>query len=157
MEISFGMIVSIILIIVFLLVASYAIGKFLGLQKSVQIGKFKENLQVEIDKIWKSSQGSKEFYISLPSRITKVCFVNFEANSIGKDNGIYDELKRGFYGSENLIFYPVGSGEGLDSTIIEHIDLEKTTEKQNPFCAENTKGSKIILKMDFGEDLITIR
>lgn len=158
MQISFGMIVSVILIVVFLSVTFYAIGKFLELQKTVQIGKFVENLQFDIDKTWKSSQGSQEFSYNLPSRIQKVCLVDFDKSGTGKDNEIYFDLKKSFYGSENLVFYPIGSGEGLDSTIIEHIDLDKITEFQNPFCVENKNGKvNFTISMEFGDNLVKIK
>ena len=157
MEISFGMIVSVILIIVFVAFTFYAIGKFLGMQRSVQIGKFTSDLQFDVDKIWKTSQGSQPVSYILPSRIEKVCFVDYANSEKGVNALLYEKLKLGFYGSENLIFYPVGSGEGLDSTIIEHINLEKITETQNPFCIENTNGKvKLTVSMDFGESLVKI-
>jgi len=131
MKISFGMIVSVILIIVFISFAFFAIGKFLDLQRSVEVGQFTNNLQFDIDKIWKS-QGAQEVEYRLPSKIEKVCFVDYSSLERGEDISIYDDLKKAFYGSENLIFYPVGSGEGLDSTIIQNIDLEIITKNQNP-------------------------
>ncbi len=158
MEISFGMIVSVVLIIAFLSVSFYAIGKFLEIQKTIQIGKFTDNLQFDIDKIWKSSQGSQEFSYSLPTRIQKVCLVDFRKPETGKDSGIYYDLKKSFYGSENLIFYPVGSGGGLDSTILKHIELDKITEIQNPLCFENIGGkTNFTISMEFGENLAIIK
>ena len=156
-KMSFGMIVSIILIIIFISVAFFAISKFLGLQKSVQVGQFKDKLQFDVDKIWKSSQGSQEIEYTVPSKIEKVCFVDYNSPEEGEDALIYDDLKKAYFGSENFIFYPVGSGEGLDSTVINHIDLDLITEEQNPFCLDNIGGKvKMTLSMDFGESLVKI-
>ena len=60
MKLSFGMIFSIILIIIFISFAFYAIQKFLSIQNSVQVGKFVNEFQQNVDKIWKGSQGSEK-------------------------------------------------------------------------------------------------
>lgn len=157
MKISFGMIVSIILIVAFIMITFYAISKFLDLQESVSVGKFRSDLQFDIDKIWKSSSGSVEVEYILPNSVEKVCFVDFNLEESGEDELIYSDLKKAYYGSENMIFYPVGSGEGLDSAIIDHIDLVLITSGDNPFCLENKEGKVgMTLKMDFGESLVTI-
>ena len=65
---------------------------------------------------------------------------------------------RFFFEKENLFFYPVGSGQGVDAKEIKHIDLEKITENENPFCIKNINGKvKLITKKDFGKALVTIR
>ena len=55
MKISFGMIFSIILIVVFIAVAVYAIIKFLDVQHTIQIESFKKDLQDDINDTWRSS------------------------------------------------------------------------------------------------------
>ena len=56
-----------------------------------------------------------------------------------------------------MIFYPIGSGEGLDAKKIENINIKNIIENENPFCIDNIKGKvKITLKMNFGEDLVVI-
>lgn len=157
MQISFGMIVSIILIIVFLSVAFYAISKFLSLQRAVQVGNFVNNLQFNIDKIWKSSQGAQEINLVLPKKISDVCFIDYNSPAIGKDKEKYEELRVSFFEYENLIFYPIGSGEGLDANVIQHINIENITKTHNPYCLENNGKVKISLSMDFGENLVMIK
>ncbi len=157
MKLSFGMIFSIILIVVFLWFSIYAIQKFLGIQRSIQITTFSENLQNDINKMWRGSQGSQEYEYVLPKRIKKVCFVDFNQSSRGRDKDIYSDLKMAYFGSENMIFYPVGSGEGLDSKEIKHINIERITSADNPFCIDNIKGKiKMTIKMMPGENLVTI-
>ena len=137
MKLSFGMIFSIILIIIFLAFSFYAISKFLGLQRIAQVGQFVEGLQTDVDKMWKGSQGSQEVEYILPKKIKEICFTD-------------DEY-------ENLFFSPRGSSEGMDSIEIKHIDIEKITENENPFCIKNTDGKvKIIIKKSFGEELVMI-
>ena len=69
----------------------------------------------------------------------------------------YRELEQAYYENENLFFYPIGSAQGLNAKEIKHIDLEKITENENPFCIENIDGKvNLIIKKDFGETLVTI-
>ena len=134
LELSFGMIFSIILIIVFLAFGFYAIMKFIDLQNSIQIENFLRDFQNDVDKMWKSSQGSQNLVYSLPNKISAVCFKN-------------DEF-------QNLEFI---SKEIIKGKMIEHIDIEKITEDENPYCIQNVKGkiSLTILK-DYGETLVRV-
>ncbi len=134
MKLSFGMIFSIILIVIFIAFAFYAIKTFLGIQDEMKIGQFVNGLQSDVDKMWKGSQGSQEVEYLLPSKIESVCF---------KD----DEY-------ENLIFR---SDDFIGGKEIKHINITKITEAENPFCIENVKGKvKMIIKKDYGEALVEI-
>ena len=156
MKLSFGMIFSIILIIIFIAFAFYAIQKFLGIQRSIQVGQFKDKLESDIDKMWKG-QGSKEVEYILPKKIKYVCFVDYNSNKKGEKEDLYSKLKQVYDEYENLIFYPVGSAEGLDAFEVDHINLEKIIEHENPFCVENVNGRvKMTIKKDYGEALVVI-
>jgi len=157
MNLSFSMIFSIILIVIFISFAFYAIQKFLGIQHAAQIGKFTADLQGDIDKIWRGSQGSQEQEYFLPSKIKQVCFANYNSTKRGENRDLYDELEQNFYGTENLFFNPTGSAEGFDSLNIKHIDIEQTTITENPLCFENLKGKiSLAIKKDFGDASATI-
>ena len=157
MKLSFGMIFSIILIIIFLAFAFYSIRKFIGISDAVKIGNFKDDLESGIEKLWKATQGSQEMEYFLPKKVAAVCFVDYSSAKRGPKKDIYDKLKQVFYGDENMIFYPIGSSEGLDSAEIKHIDINKTTEDENPFCVDNIKGkTSMTLKKNYGENLVTI-
>jgi len=135
MKLSFGMIFSIFLIVIFIAFAFYAIKMFVGMQKKIQIDKFAEDLQADIDRAWRSTGdiSTEEEYI-LPKKINSVCF---------KDN----EYK-------NLVFR---SSELIDGKKINNIDIERITETENPFCIQNTDGKvKLIIQKDYGENLVTI-
>lgn len=136
MKLSFGMIFSIILIIVFIAFAFYAIQKFLELQRSAQIGLFVNDLQSDVDKMWISSGGSeKEEYI-LPKKIDSICFKN-------------DEY-------ENLVLYS-SKKEFMEGRKIKNIDIEEITKDENPFCIRNVDGKiKMTIKKDSGEPLVVI-
>ena len=155
-EMSFGMIFSIILIIFFLTFAFFGIKIFLGIQDSAKTTKFLSDMQSDIDKAWRSSQSSQEKVYSLPSKNEEVCFVDFASSSRGQNSGIYDELKRAYYGSENMVFYPVDFEE-TESTRINNIDLERITEEENPFCIKNVDG-KVGLRLtkDLSDALVTL-
>lgn len=157
MKLSFGMIFSIILIIIFISFAFYAINKFLDIQSSIQVGKFSNDFQNNIDKIWRGSQGSEEKEYFLPKKIIYVCFVDYSSGKKGEKQDLYREIEQLYYGNENMFFYPIGSAQGLNAREIKNIDLENITKNKNPFCIENINGKvNFIIKKDFGEVLVTI-
>jgi hypothetical protein len=82
MKLSFGMIVSIILIIIFISFAFYAIKIFLGIKDAAQIGAFGTDLQNDVDKIWKGSQGSQDVKYNLPNKVKNICFDDKNPNLI---------------------------------------------------------------------------
>ena len=154
-KLSFGMIFSIILIIFFIAFAFFAIQKFLGLGDTINVGKFADDFQSNVDKLWKGSQGSQELEYSLPKKIKWVCFVNLLESKEGPYIDFYEEFGK-YVSDKNLFFYPVGSVE-LNGLKIEHIDFEKITEKENPFCVENINGKvKIGIEKDFGDALVSV-
>jgi hypothetical protein len=156
LKLSFGMIFSIILIIIFLAFAFYAIKTFLGVSGSASMGKFVNDLQSDVDTAWKSTQSSKVAEYSLPSSVGYVCFVDFDSEKKGSKESLYNELKFVYYGSENLIFYPVGASS-LDSVEINHLDLSRITQNDNPFCLENSDGkTQLTLQKNYGDSLVTI-
>ncbi len=156
MKLSFGMIFSIVLIVIFLVFAFFAIKKFLGVQRDITAGKFLEDFEKDIEKAWKGSQSSEEVEYSLPSGVMSVCFVDFNSAKKGRNSNFYDELELAFYGDENFIFYPLGSST-IDSKKIQHIDLEEMTFEENPFCiSEENEKIKMIIKKDYGNALVMI-
>lgn len=134
MQISFGMIFSIILIIAFLAFGFYAIKKFLDLQSSVQIEQFMQDFQNDVDKMWKSPEGSRSVSYTLPAKVNSVCFKN-------------DEF-------ENLQFT---ASSIIRGKMIEHLDILNITSEENPYCIENMKGKvRFTIVKDFGEVLVRV-
>ena len=157
-ELSFGMIFSIFLIIVFIAFAIYAIGKFLDIQKSAKTGQFVQNLQVDIDKMWKSSSGSQEVEYSLANSVSLACFQDFELPKKGPRQDIYDDLRLARSENENFLFYPVGSSGGILGVEIKNINLRQMTASENPYCIENENGIiKMIISKGAGEALVKIK
>jgi hypothetical protein len=135
MKLSFGMIFSIFLMILFLIFAFYGIKKFIVLQKDVQISSFAENLQTDIENMWKSPSGSQEETYVLPKKIGAVCFADSE--------------------SQNLLFRPIS--EKIPRKTIKYLNTEKITTEEDPYCVSNIDGEvKLIISKDFGENLVTI-
>ncbi len=154
LKLSFGMIFSIILIIVFLVFAFFAIKKFLETQEDVKVGQFKNKLEFDVDKMWRSSQGSKEEEYVIPSSIDLVCFMDFNSQKRGSYQGLYDDLILMYQNQENLFFYP----KGFPSLKINHIDIGNMTLTNNPYCIETADGKiNLVLEKDFGEVLVEIR
>lgn len=128
MKLSFGMIFSIILIILFIVFAFYGIQKFLLFQKELKYKTFTDDLQQDIDKMWKSSQGSKEVIYSLPTDTVKVCFTP----------DIFD----------NLEYY---SKKPRAKESIEHIVVTSDV------CIRNFDGQiKFLIQKNYGESEVTI-
>jgi len=155
-ELSFGMIFSIILIVVFLGFAFYAIKIFLNFQDNAKAGRLFDSLQSDIDRVWKSSFSSEQGEYFVPSYASFVCFVDFSSDAEGKNSALYPELKKANYGSENIVVYPVKYPES-SSKELNHLNLEDTTLEENPFCIEKDNGKiALVLNKDFGEALVTI-
>jgi hypothetical protein len=134
LQLSFGMIFSIILIIVFIAFGFYAITKFIDLQKTIQIENFLRDFQNDVDKMWKSPQGSQVITYSLPTKITSICFVD-------------DEF-------QNLKFT---SNEIIVGKMIENLNMAEITAVENPFCIGNIKGKiRLTIAKDFGETLVRV-
>jgi len=133
LKLSFGMIFSIFLIIIFLALAVYMIIKFINMQHSIQIEIFKNDLQVDIDAMWQSQQGSREVEYYLPEKINTVCFTDNDYQNL-----IFDSEK--FTGGAN----------------IEHIDIDVIT-LEGDYCIENIGGKvSMVLIKDYGETLVRI-
>jgi hypothetical protein len=136
LEISFGMIVSIILIIIFVSFGIYGITKLLELQKETMTKKFFNDFQEDINKLWKNpiySLENKSYMIN--QNVEKVCFSNQEKNLV-----VYFFNKEEF--SKKI--------ENLNMPLILKGDEEKC------FYGKNGKFNFILEKQE-GETLITIK
>lgn len=128
LHLSFGVIFSIVLIIIFLAFGFYAITKFIELQRTIEVKKFLEDFQEDVNKMWKGTQGSQELTYSLPKKISSVCFEE-------------DEF-------QNLEFI---SKDIFEGDKIENLKIEE------PFCVENIEGKiSFTIVKDYGETLVQI-
>jgi hypothetical protein len=128
MKLSFGMIFSIILIIIFIAFAFYVVKNFLGLQETVKLAQFKAKLQDDVDKMWKGAKGSQPVSYVLPQKIKAVCF----------EHDDYENLK-------------FSADEFVEGAEIDHIEFEEG------LCLDVKDGRvKMILKKDYGDASVTI-
>lgn len=154
MGMPFGVIFSIILIVVFLVVAGIVVKHFLGLQKCSQISIFLKDLQDETDKVWKSSSSEKSVSLNLPGAIEEVCFTNFSMSVTQKYSDV--KTRYGFY-NQNFFFYPPEKACEVPYYNIEHINITGLLGSQNPYCIKNDGKEKIILSKGFYENLVRIK
>lgn len=135
MQISFGMVFSVILIIVFIAFAIYGIVKIFDIVNAAKIATFKEDFQQDINDMHSSTSGAQKVgpYF-LPRKIKQVCFVN-------------DEF-------ENMYFVP----SDFKGALLENVDIIKSLNRERKLCID-TPGGKIsmTIEKDFKEDLVTIK
>jgi hypothetical protein len=151
MELSFGMIFSIILIISFLAFAIYAILTFIKTSDTAKIASFRKDFQEDIDKMWRATQGSQKVSYSLPGKINEVCIV--------RNYGV------------NLLFYPLNSIGDIGPLNLSHINLTTAVkagrqgykvrnidgENRYMVCFNNTRDKvSMVIKKNFGENLVNI-
>jgi len=129
LELSFGMIFSIILIIVFIVFAGYAIMKIIRLQENVSTLKFVNDLQNDVNSMWQANTaGSQGYTYKLPVKVEQVCI---------------DE-------NSEISFLPFGVGENAEDTKIEHLS------NQEKFCIETTGEIKIRISKGKYDSLVSI-
>jgi hypothetical protein len=145
MHLSFGMIFSIILIIAFFAFAFYGIQKFLAFQQQAKYHQFLDQIQTDVDKIWKSSQGSQELSYTVPSSIKKVCILE-------SCRGL------GYFcrNSQDNIAFP-NNKKNFQSYYISHLDMDLTLNGKNEFCVDVVDSKiKLALSKDFNNSLVKI-
>ena len=151
MEISFGMIFSIILIIAVLGIAFYVIRYFSSLTDCASVGLFYTSLGKNVDQSWAATTSRSLFEGNVPSSVTYVCFGNLtqqplNANDDNLIKNIEDHYK--FSTHDNVFLYPPGTGSctpDLGTTFIQHVKVD------NFFCSQVSSGkvSITILKNSF--------
>jgi hypothetical protein len=136
-QISFGVIFSIILIIIFIAFAVYGISKFLSVNKLAQIEKFKADFQADINKMWTSTQGSQSVEYSIPNQIQQVCFADGEF--------------------ENMYFIPSDYEGGVLKNVNIPETIKSSKDKPKKLCIESSKGKiSMTIKKYYNESLVTI-
>ena len=111
----------------------FAIKKFLELQDTMKVTQFKEDLQSDIDKAWKSESVSQKVSYVLPQKIEKVCFSRDE--------------------DPNLYFSP----SVFDGKNMKNLNLEKITGVKTYSCFDVTKGKiSFTLSKEYGEQLVMV-
>lgn len=145
---SFSVIFSIILIIVIVGVAFYAISHFVGIKNCADAGLFYSDLQNEIDKAWNADQFKNVFKAALPSEIESVCFGNFNKSAA---DGFSEKLKSDISegncddngGMANVFMYPPQKSCDIKlcSNTLKHVKVDKF------FCI-NAGDGKLSVKLE---------
>ena len=151
MGLPFSLIFSIMLIVVFIVVAFVGIKMFLNFNESAKLGLFYDDLQKEVDAVWQSSKTETTFKPILPSGITHVCFANLSAtitNQEAYNEIIYQDFEH------NTFLLPQSKAGNLQSNNIEHLNLSQITKIKNPYCIEATRS--LILKKGFYDKFVII-
>jgi len=156
-QIGFGMIFSIILTVIFMVVAIIAINTFLKVGCSTEQGTFIKELTDEVNRLWNSDGGG---IVPLNIKISNcnfeyVCFYDPDSPI----NGIHQDKSGDFHpfigdeGKHNLYFYPAKESD-KKSTIINHINMDL---KENPLCIKKINDSiKITLEKRRSESLVRV-
>ncbi len=159
LDLSFGMIFSIFLIIVFLAFAFYVIKSFLTINEGAQVGSFVNDLQNDVDKAWKGFQSSELVTYDVPNAVEKVCVVNLAGKGIGSNANLFDELYRfSSDPSDNLFFYPFGDLQ-IKEAKLKNINLASITSNENPYCFSATNGKvsiKIVKDRNSQDNLVNL-
>ncbi len=137
-QISFGMIFSIIIIIATVAIGFYVINYFLDLASCSKIGVFWDSLNKDIDKAWVSDMSQTVFKGELPSGISKICFGNFTMNYAREDIEQFEFLKRYESRGRNAYLYPPGKACDLGFFELKHIEVDEF------FCVPVRSGSASI-------------
>ena len=135
MQLSFGMIFSILLIVVFIAFAFFGIKHFLEIQQQASYYQFIEDFKSDVNKAWNEPKyiDTKEY--SVPRKVIGICFVNEEENL------------------QILIKDSLSEREA-----IPNLNLEKILNGQERVCI-NAKNNQLTLALSktYGENEVTIK
>lgn len=153
MGMPFGMIFALFLIVVFIVIAFIAVESFLDIGESAGVGMFYRELQSVVDDTLREQASEVSFDIDLPSEIEMVCFANLSAKIT--NNGVEYEAIRNFEVYEaNVFLVPPEYAQGMGWKLIEHINVTRITEKENPFCV--SAESELRIKKGFYDRLVWV-
>jgi hypothetical protein len=149
---SFGFIFSIFLIVVFIIVAFYAIKYFLDIGEASKVGIFYRDFQDAVDEVLRTDSGNDVFKTDLPGKIKKVCFANLSATITSPSD--YELIKDYEYYDANIFLIPPQDAGGMPWKLINHLNITKTTQGQNPYCISVSREIKI--KKDFYDKSVRV-
>ncbi len=125
-EISFGMIFSIIVMIAIIGVAVYAITAFLQIGKVTEMSLFYQRFQENVDGAWSSATTNKVVSLSIPKQISFVCFGSLNSAFPAKYQDEFNSLRE--YSSAfqqqntNTFLYPPKNAGKFAFKKVEKID-----------------------------------
>lgn len=144
LNLSFGMIFSIIMIIAVVGIAVYAITYFINLGETTEIALFHQKFQETVDDIWGASITNKVVSFRLPRGIETVCFGSLEGSSWDVDyEKEYNDFKR--YSSNfekantNRFIFPTAKAGAFAYKKVDKIDLSELGTEFECFETRNRK------------------
>lgn len=145
LEISFGMIFSIIIIIAVLAISFYVIQYFTNLTKCSTLGLFYEDIQKETNTAWQGTTSKSLFVGNVPSQVSYVCFGNMTISPKAADTERYNELRKTYrLSGSNSFMYPIQkSCSGLSEHNINHANIPEF------FCIKQV-GGKVKVSLEKG-------
>lgn len=151
-NISFGMIFSIIIIIVIIGVAFYVIMSFLQTSKCAEIGLFYDDLREHIDKAWQATKYRDSFTGTLSSGVEMVCFGD-SSQTPREYRKEFDELVREGRRGHNVFISP--KKEACDVSLVS-MKLEHA--KTDQFFCVDVNDNKLSIKIEKNvfDSLVTI-
>ena len=145
-QISFGMIISIIIVGVTVAVAGYLIYQFLSFRDCSTIGLYYDSLQKEVTRVYRG-QGTENYPFSgsLPSSVQYVCFGDLSKSPLLADKARYDFFKNTIKSGKNAFIYPqtTSCGASYLTKNIQYISTEQF------FCVQ-VKDGKVGVKLSKG-------
>lgn len=153
LQLSFGMIFSIIIIIATVAIALYVIIHFINLSKCTQISMFYSGLKEDVDKAWASPVSSEIYTGSLPSGIDYVCFGNLSLPHARVNQEIFDDIQLHGKRDANVFLYPLNMGcsNAFPSYTLKHMSTNEF------FCVPVRDGEmKVKLTKDVTDSSVKI-
>lgn len=154
MSMPFGIIFAIFLIVVFVVVAFFAIRGFLGIGETSKVGLFYQDLQEAIDDARGSQTSEFEFKVNLPNKVEFICFANLSAK-ITANVEKYELIEMYEVYEANVFLLPPESATDIPWKNLKNINITKITEKQNPYCVSSSEN--LVIKKDFYDRLVRIQ
>ncbi len=148
-ELSFGMIFAIFIIIATIGVAVYVISNFVNLGNCTQISNFYNTLDERVQTAYASDTTNDIFSGNLPSGIQEVCFGNYTQVPLANNDSKNLELQRYLKNGKNVVLYPTKKSCDLEraSYTLKHASVE------NFFCVKTENGrASIKMKFDINKD-----
>ena len=154
MSLPFGIIFAIFLIVVFVVIAFIAIGYFLDIGRSSNVGMFYREFQDAVDDAMGGQFSEAVFEIDLPDGVKLVCFANLSQPITDSESPEYKAIENYEVYDANTFLVPPEYAEGMEWKLIEHIDIEKITHEDNPYCVNVEDGLNV--KKDFYDKLVIV-
>ena len=152
-QLSFGMIFSIIIIIVTIAIAVYVIVYFVNLGKCTNVALFYDEFENRIDESWNSQITSGTYEGKVSSGVEQVCFGLLQGSVDDKSKEAFEVLRRYRNEEANVFLYPIKHlcRNSVPYRNIEHMKTE------NFFCVD-VKDGKVTIKIskETGDSLVLV-